>query len=76
MGLSGRLIMTVSVSQDGEVKGVLINKSSGRKLLDDAAVKVVNLSSPFPPLPRTAEAIDILEITRTWDFKNGSVESD
>ena len=75
MGLSGRLIMTVSVGRDGEVKGVLINKSSGRKLLDDAAVKVVNLSSPFAALPKTTEAIDILEITRTWDFKNGNVES-
>lgn len=75
-GLSGRLIMTVSVAQDGEVKGVLINKSSGRKLLDDAAVKVVQLASPFAPLPKTDEAVDILEITRTWDFKNGSVESE
>jgi protein TonB len=75
-GLSGRLIMTVSVGRDGEVKGVLINRSSGRKLLDDAAVLVVNLASPFAPLPKTDEEIDILEITRTWDFKNGSVESD
>jgi protein TonB len=75
-GLGGRLIMTVSVGRDGEVKGVLINRSSGRKLLDDAAVQVVTLASPFAPLPKTGEEIDILEITRTWDFKNGSVESD
>lgn len=75
MGIGGRLIMTVSVGRDGEVKGVLINTSSGRKLLDDAAVRVVQLSSPFAPLPKTGEEVDILEITRTWDFKNGSVES-
>ena len=75
-GLGGRLIMTVSVGRDGEVKGVLINRTSGRKLLDDAAVQVVQLASPFAPLPKTDEEIDILEITRTWDFKNGSVESD
>ena len=75
-GLSGRLIMTVSVGRDGEVKGVLINKSSGRKLLDDAAVRVVQLASPFAPLPKTNEEIDILDITRTWDFKNGNVESE
>ena len=43
-GLGGRLIMTVSVGRDGEVKGVLINTSSGKKLLDDAAVKVVQLA--------------------------------
>ena len=75
-GLSGRLIMTVSVGRDGEVRGVLINKSSGRKLLDDAAVRVVQLASPFAPLPNTKEGIDILDITRTWDYKNGNVESE
>mgnify|MGYP001108714791 CR=1 FL=1 len=44
--------------------------------LDDAAVRVVQLASPFQPLPHTSEDIDILEITRTWDYKNGSVESE
>ena len=75
-GLSGRLIMTVSVARNGEVKGVIINRSSGRRILDDAAVRVVQLASPFAPLPKTSEDIDILEITRTWDYKNGSVESE
>jgi protein TonB len=75
-GLSGRLIMTVSIGRDGEVKDVLINKSSGKKLLDDAAIRVVHLASPFPPLPKTKEDIDILDVTRTWDYKNGNVESE
>lgn len=75
-GLTGRLIMTVSVARDGSVKAVLIQRSSGRKILDDAAVRVVQLASPFQPLPHTSEDIDILEITRTWDYKNGSVESE
>jgi protein TonB len=75
-GLSGRLIMTVSVGRDGSVKGVVLQRSSGFKLLDDAARRVVQLASPFPPLPRTSEDIDILEVTRTWDYRNGSVESE
>jgi protein TonB len=75
-GLSGRLIMTVSVGRNGEVKGVVLQRSSGRKILDDAALNVVRLASPFEPLPRTSEDIDILEITRTWEYKNGSVESE
>jgi protein TonB len=75
-GLSGRLIMTVSVGRDGSVKGVVLQRSSGFKLLDDAARRVVQLASPFPSLPRTSEDIDILEITRTWDYRNGSVESE
>lgn len=75
-GLSGRLIMTVSVGRNGEVKGVVLQRSSGRKILDDAALNVVKLASPFEPLPKTSEDIDILEITRTWDYRNGSVESE
>jgi len=74
-GLSGRLILTVSVGRNGEVKGVLVNKSSGKKVLDQAAVKAVQLSSPFAPLPQTGEDIDILDITRTWDYKNGNVDT-
>jgi protein TonB len=75
-GLAGRLIMTVSVGRDGSVKGVVLQRSSGYKVLDEAARRVVELASPFAPLPRTREDIDILEITRTWDYRNGNVESE
>jgi protein TonB len=36
----------------------------------------VRLSEPFPPLPQTEENIDVLHITRTWQFQNGTVASD
>jgi len=74
-GVSGRLIMTVSVRRDGSVEGVLVNTSSGYPLLDQAAIRIVHLAEPFPPLPADTEHVDILDITRTWDFKNGSVDS-
>jgi protein TonB len=75
-GMGGRLIMTVSVRRDGSVEGVLVNESSGFKLLDEAAIRIVHLAEPFPPLPKGKDDIDILDITRTWDFKNGNVDSD
>jgi periplasmic protein TonB len=75
-GLSGRPILTVSVARNGEVKGVVLQRSSGRKILDDAAINIVRLASPYAPLPHTSEDIDILDITRTFDFRNGSVESE
>jgi protein TonB len=31
----------------------------------------VRLSVPFPPLPKTDENIDILHVTRTWQFLPG-----
>lgn len=66
--LSGQLIMTVSVRRDGSVEGVLITTSSGQKLLDQAAVRIVHLAEPFPPVPKGKDNIDILDITRTWQF--------
>ena len=75
-GLGGRLVMTVAVRRDGSIEEILLNRSSGLGVLDQAAMRIVRLSEPFPPLPRTDENIDVLHITRTWQFRNGSVESE
>jgi protein TonB len=67
-GLSGRLVMTVVVRRDGSVADIVLNTPSGEKLLDESATRTVRLAEPFPSLPQTAEKIDELHITRTWDF--------
>ena len=73
--LSGRLVMTVAVRRDGSVESILVNRSSGLGVLDRAAQEIVRLAEPFPPLPETAEKVDVLHITRTWQFSSGSVTS-
>jgi protein TonB len=75
-GLGGRLVMTVAVRRDGSIEEILLNRSSGLGVLDQAAMRIVRLAEPFPPLPRTEENIDVLHITRTWQFRNGSVASE
>lgn len=75
-GLGGRLVMTVAVRRDGSIEEILLNRSSGLGVLDQAAMRIVRLAEPFPPLPRTDENIDVLHITRTWQFRNGSVASE
>ncbi len=75
LGMSGRLVITVVVRRDGSVSEVTLVTPSGQKLLDEAAQHIVRLAEPFAPLPKTKEDIDELYITRTWDFKNGSVDS-
>ena len=72
-GLGGRLVMTVAVRRDGTVEEIVLNPPSGLGVLDQAASRIVRLAEPFPPLPQTAENIDVLHITRTWDFQNGSL---
>ena len=75
-GLTGLVLMTVSVRRDGSVEGVLINSSSGHTVLDAAAIRIVHLAEPFPPLPKGKDEVDILDITRTFRFLDGNVDSD
>ena len=46
---------------------------SGHKILDDAAVRIVRLAAPFAPFPpEILKEVDVLDITRTWQFRNGN----
>lgn len=69
LGLSGRVIVTVSIARDGTLLEAKVERSSGSIILDDAAVAISKLASPFEPIP-TVDGVDILDITRTWDFRN------
>lgn len=69
--LYGNLQLTVSIRSDGSVESIEINRSSGKKILDDAAINIVKLAgqngfAPFPP--DISQDTDILHITRTWVF--------
>ena len=65
----GRLQLTVAIKADGEVEGIEINRSSGHKVLDQAAIRIVRLAAPFDRFPESIKAdTDILHITRTWTF--------
>ena len=67
--LYGSLQLTVAIKADGEVESVEINRSSGHRVLDQAAVRIVKLASPFERFPANIKAdTDILHITRTWTF--------
>jgi periplasmic protein TonB len=65
----GQLRMTVSIKSDGSIENIEINKSSGSKVLDDAAINIVNLAAPYATFPpEMKKNTDILGITRTWTF--------
>ena len=67
--LYGSLQLTVAIKADGEVESVEINRSSGYKVLDQAAVRIVRLAAPFDRFPDNIRTdTDILHITRTWTF--------
>ena len=72
-GLYGELVLTVGLNRDGTIKSMDVIKSSGHKLLDDAAQRIVRLAAPFPALPPDRTRVDELYITRTWQFLPGNV---
>ena len=70
--LYGNLRLTVTIRPDGSVEAVELDRSSGLKVLDEAAFKIVRLAAryaPFPPAIR--RDTDLLVITRTWFFGQG-----
>jgi len=70
--LYGSLRMLVSLFPNGEVSEIQILKSSGYSILDQAAIAIVKMASPFESFPEAMRAeADILEIIRTWRFHEG-----
>ncbi|MBA1330730.1 energy transducer TonB, partial [Candidatus Endoriftia persephone str. Guaymas] len=67
--LYGNLVLHVAVRADGTIEKVRVLHSSGHKILDDAAIRIVRLAAPYSPFPSNIrEEIDVLDITRTWQF--------
>jgi protein TonB len=72
--LHGDVILTVGLNRDGSLNNIDITQSSGNSVIDKAAIAIVKLCAPFPPLPPDSkEKVDILYITRTWQFQPGDV---
>lgn len=72
-GLSGDLLLTVGINQDGSVESINLLRGSGVDAVDQAAMRIVRLAAPYAPLPADiAERVDVLHITRTWRFSAGN----
>jgi protein TonB len=70
--LYGSLVLHVAVRADGTVEQIRILRSSGYPLLDEAAIRIVELAAPFAPFPPDIAAeTDVLDIVRHWQFLRG-----
>lgn len=68
-GIYGSLKLTVSIFANGRIEKIEIDRTSGSKILDAAAIKIVELAAPYAPFPEDMrKKADILSITRTWTF--------
>jgi len=68
----GNLRLTVTIRPDGTVESIELDRSSGLKVLDAAAFKIVRMATPFAVFPPDIRRdTDLLVITRTWFFGQG-----
>ena len=69
--LSGDLLLDVAINTDGSLASVTVVRSSGYRILDEAARRIVKLAAPYSPLPQTLrKETDVLHIIRTWQFQS------
>lgn len=69
LSLSGTLILNATLDRAGRVTEMQVSVSSGSKVLDNAALRIVKLAAPYEPLPKEIrEKYDRLNITRTIIF--------
>ena len=67
--LDGDLRMLVVINWDGKLEDLRILQSSGHNSLDEAAMRIVRIASPFQQFPvEMRKKYDQLQIIRTWKF--------
>jgi len=70
--LYGNLRLTVTLAADGSVVRVDLDRSSGLKVLDQAAFRIVHMAAPYAAFPPSIRKdYDQVVITRTWFFGQG-----
>ena len=68
----GNLRLTVTIRADGTVESIELDRSSGLKVLDNAAFRIVRMATPFAAFPPDIRReYDQIVITRTWFFGQG-----
>lgn len=75
-GLAGTLRLRVSIAADGALNDVRVVEGSGHAVLDAAALRIVRLAAPYAPFsPTMRAATEVLEIERTWQFRNSRLSA-
>jgi periplasmic protein TonB len=70
--LYGNVVVTFALARNGQLEQAVIERSSGHKVLDDAIIKAIKLSAPFPAFPQDSpEQVDQLVIVQRFSFAKG-----
>lgn len=68
-GLSGALELEVAVDSSGRVRNLHVRRSSGHRVLDEAALRIVYLAAPYASFPdELRNEVDVLRFAFVWEF--------
>ncbi len=71
-GGSGTPLIQATIDANGHLAAVRIRRSSGNPAIDDAAIRILQIATPFTPFPRALAARhDAIRITYAWEFLAG-----
>ncbi len=69
-------VVEVGIASDGKLDRALIRRSSGDAELDQAALQILKLASPFDPFPpELAHQYRVLRFAYEWQFVGGRVQT-
>jgi len=72
-GIYGNLRLLVSLRSDGSVAEIRVLSSSGHRILDESAIRIVHMAAPYDPFPPDMrKEVDLLDIIRTWQFQRNN----
>ena len=75
-GVRASPVLEVGIAADGSLARAVIRRSSGFPDLDQAALEILKLASPFDPFPaELAREYRVLRFAYEWQFVGGRVES-
>ena len=66
-GLQGSLVLKFVLNSDGSLRDLMVVKSSGADILDDAAIKAIRRAAPFYAIPKNLG--DVLSIVANFEYE-------
>ncbi len=76
LGVRASPVIEVGIAADGKLDRAVIRRSSGYPELDQAALEILKLASPFDPFPpELAREHSVLSFVYEWQFVGGRVEA-
>lgn len=75
-GISGSPTLEVTINASGQLQEVLVRKTSGSKVLDQAALNILRRAAPFDPFPEAIRVdYDQLRFAYKWQFNQSEVQA-